>query len=250
MKFFAINTAKEAGKIIMEYFHKDKGERPKAQHDMVTVVDKKVEHLITARIKEKFPAHNYIGEEFGSSKIKSDYTWYIDPLDGTMNYLMGVPLFCVSLGLTYKSDPVLAVVYNPYTKELFTAEKGKGAFLNDIKISVSQTKELDKAMLVTGYFLRKDTLDFFKTYKKLMLAAHTTRNLGSCVMALCYVAAGRVDAFVKNNANPWDTVAGAIILEEAGGKLTDFSGNEWNPFMKNMVASNGKIHSQLLNVIR
>lgn len=250
MKNFAINTAKEAGKIIMEYFHKDKDVKPKDKKHLVTVVDKKVETLITSKIKKEYPSHGFVGEEFGSENIKADYIWHIDPLDGTSNYIMGMPHFCVSLGLSYKSDTLLGVVYNPYTKEMFIAEKGKGAFMNGEKLKVSKVSKISESKIDTGFSLNEVLPNFFMLFKKLMTSFSKVRRYGSSALALCYVAAGRIDAFVWNGCTSWDITAGSLILEEAGGKVTDLEGNEWDPFMHSIAASNGKIHAQILKIAK
>ncbi len=249
----AIESAKEAGKYLKMNLGKIKNiERKKEEINLVTEIDKGSEQKIIEYIKSKFPHHGILAEESGEAKVESDYKWIIDPLDGTTNYTHSFPVFCVSIALEYKGEVILGVVYDPNFDELFWAEKGKGAFLNGKRINVSKTDKLIKSMLATGfpYNVRENPDNCIEHFVNFLMEAQAIRRLGSAALDLVYVACGRLDGFWEVNLNPWDVAAGKIIIEEAGGTITDFFGNKFNIYTKGVVASNGLIHQQMLEVIK
>jgi myo-inositol-1(or 4)-monophosphatase len=248
--------AREAGALLMDYFHQHLKIEYKGDADLVTAADRASEALIRERIRQQWPAHDILGEEQGLSDQGSDYRWYVDPLDGTTNFAHGYPVFCVSLGLERRtlenrsSGPgkrIAAVVYDPTRDELFSAEQGRGAQLNGETIHVSQTATLKECLLATGFPSHKRHKNpniYF--YHQITLHTHGVRRAGSAALDLCNVAAGRFDGFWEFNLNPWDTAAGVLIVEEAGGKVTRFDGAAFELNSRETVASNGLIHDALV----
>ncbi len=244
----AINAA---GSLIQQRFQTDFAINSKDTiNNLVTEIDEAAERLIIQIIKDKFPQHGVIGEEYGSKDLESEYKWIIDPIDGTVNFAHGVPLCCVSIGLMYGDDIVLGAVYNPMMNELFFAEKGKGATLNGQPIKVSAKSDLQQSFLVTGFPYQypegKDPVRIFEHFLKKGLPI---RRLGSAALDLCWVAAGRFDAFWEYNLQPWDMAAGILIIDEAGGRVSDFSGSKMTVWNKEIIASNGILHEMLLSEI-
>lgn len=246
-------AAGEAAKILMDNFDTDfEIGRKRDYHDLVTEVDKKSEAKIIEIIHKHFPEHNVLGEEGGDLNKKSDYVWIVDPIDGTINYAHSVPIFCVSIALEIRGEVLLGIVYSPLTHEKFWAEKGNGAYLNDKKIRVSGIEYLKDSLLVTGFpYGAKDNsdhcIDHFVNFVKLGLPI---RRLGSAAMDICYLACGRFDAFWEVNLNAWDVAAGCLILTEAGGKLSDFRGNVYSIYDKQILGSNGKtVHNEMIEVL-
>jgi myo-inositol-1(or 4)-monophosphatase len=239
--------AREAGALLMEYFHQHVKVEYKGDVDLVTIADRKSEALILERIRTRWPSHDILGEEGGLVDNNSDYRWYVDPLDGTTNFAHGFPVFCVSLGLEYKKRLVAGVVYDPTRDELFTAEQGRGAYLNQERIHVSKIANLAESLLATGFPSHKRHKNpniFF--YHQITLHSHGVRRAGSAALDLCDVACGRFDGFWEFNLNPWDTAAGVLLVEEAGGMVSDFSGVAFQLNSRETVASNGLIHAALL----
>ncbi len=239
--------AREAGALLMRYFHEHVQIEYKGDVDLVTVADRESEKLILERIRKQFPTHDVIGEEGARIETGSDYKWYVDPLDGTTNFAHGYPVFCVSLGVESRGQRVAAVVYDPTRDEMFAAEKGSGARLNDKTINVSTTSNLAQSLISTGFPSKKrhknPNIHF---YHQLTLRSHGVRRAGSAALDLCNVASGRFDGFWEFNLNPWDTAAGVLLVEEAGGKVTDFSGGEFDIASHETLAANNLIHSSLL----
>lgn len=247
-------AADAAAEIQLEYFEKDFEIGRKLDYsDLVTEVDKKCEAKIIEIIHNTFPGHNVLGEEGGDQHKKSDYIWIVDPIDGTVNYAHSVPIFCVSIAVEYKGEVILGVVYSPKTREKFHAEKGKGAFLNDKKISVSDIDLLKDSLLVTGFpYGSKDNydhcIDHFVNFIRLGLPI---RRLGSAALDICYLAAGRFEGFWEVNLNAWDVAAGYLILLESGGKVTNFEGGQYSVYDKQILASNGKtVHNEMIEVLK
>jgi myo-inositol-1(or 4)-monophosphatase len=245
--------AREAGALLMDYFHQHLKVEYKGEADLVTAADRASEALIRERIRAQWPTHDILGEEQGLSDQGSNYRWYIDPLDGTTNFAHGYPVFCVSMGLEYRAGSsqdarrIAAVIYDPTRDELFSAEPGKGARLNGEPIRVSKTSALKESLLATGFPSQKRHKNpniFF--YHQLTLHTHGVRRAGSAALDLCNVASGRYEGFWEFNLNPWDTAAGVLILEEAGGKVTRFDGSPFEIDSREVVASNGLIHDALL----
>jgi myo-inositol-1(or 4)-monophosphatase len=240
--------AREAGALLMEYFHQHVKIEYKGDVDLVTIADRKSEALILERIRKQFPSHDVMGEEGTRIETGSDYKWYVDPLDGTTNFAHGYPVFCVSLGVEYRKQRIAAVVYDPTRDEMFVAEKGAGARLNDQSIHVSTTAELGQCLIATGFPSQKRHKNpniYF--YHQLTLRTHGVRRAGSAALDLCNVASGRFEGFWEFNLNPWDTAAGVLIVEEAGGKVSDFSGGEFQIASRETLATNGLIHQALLH---
>ncbi len=221
-------------------------------NDLVTEADIASEKSIVAVIEKTYPNHFILGEESGERKTSSEYKWIIDPIDGTVNFANGIPICCVSIGLEKEGKMIMGAVYNPLMNEFFFAEKGKGATLNDKKISVSSKKKVEISCLATGFpytyvEMENGPLEIFST---LIKKGIPVRRLGSPALDLCWVAAGRFDGYFEHNINAWDGAAGFLIVEEAGGKVTDFSGNEYSPYQPQILATNGIIHSELNEIIK
>src|SRR5271169_1937080 len=244
--------AREAGALLMHHFHQHLKIEYKGEADLVTAADRAAEVLIRERIRQEWPTHDVLGEEQGLNDRGAEYRWYVDPLDGTTNFAHGYPVFCVSLALEQRSSAgakrIAAVVYDPTRDELFSAEQGSGAHLNGGAIHVSKTATLKESILGTGFPSHKRHKNpniYF--YHQITLHSHGVRRAGSAALDLCNVAAGRFDGFWEFNLNPWDTAAGVLIVEEAGGKVTDFSGGEFQIASRETLASNGLVHDALLH---
>ena len=244
--------AREAGALLMQHFHQHLKIEYKGDADLVTAADRAAEALIRERIRQQWPTHDVLGEEQGLNDQGSDYRWYIDPLDGTTNFAHGFPVFCVSMGLERRAagehgERVAAVIYDPTRDELFSAEQGRGAHLNGKAIHVSKTATLKESLLATGFPSQKRHKNpniYF--YHQITLHSHGVRRAGSAALDLCNVAAGRFDGFWEFNLNPWDTAAGVLIVQEAGGKVTRFDDSPFELNSRETVASNGLIHEALL----
>lgn len=220
-------------------------------NNLVTEVDKLAEERIIAIISRHFPDHTIISEETGTIDHDSAYQWIIDPIDGTVNFAHGIPLCCVSIALKHRDDLVLGAVYNPMMNELFFAERGKGAFLNDQPIHVSKKSDFSRACLVTGfpYHWPEAKEHPIKVFERFILQGLPVRRLGSAAIDLCWVACGRFDGFWEYNLNAWDVAAGYLIIEEAGGRITNFSNGRYDVFDKETLATNGLIHDEMLRLI-
>jgi myo-inositol-1(or 4)-monophosphatase len=240
------SIAREAGALLMSYFGKISIEY-KGDADLVTEADRAAERLITERIVAHWPDHDLMGEEGARRDHGSEYKWYIDPLDGTTNFAHGFPVFCVSLGLTHKGERIAGVIFDPTRNELFAAERASGAFLNSNAIHVSKTKKLAESLVATGFPSHKrhknPNIHF---YHQITLRSHGVRRAGSAALDLCSVASGRVDGFWEFNLNPWDTAAGVLLVEEAGGVVTDMQGGAFDIASREVLASNKLIHQELL----
>jgi myo-inositol-1(or 4)-monophosphatase len=248
--------AREAGALLMEYFRRRVKIEYKGEADLVTEADRSSEALIIRRVREQFPTHAVLGEESGSVAARSassaGYRWFVDPLDGTTNFAHGFPVFCVSLGIERrnaqgKAERVAGVVYDPTRDELFSAELGRGAFLNGVKVNVSATANLKDSLVATGFPSQKRHKSpniYF--YHQLTLKTHGVRRAGSAALDLCCVACGRYEGFWEFNLNPWDTAAGVLIVQEAGGTVTDFAGGEFDISSRQVLATNGLIHSSMV----
>ena len=220
-------------------------------NNLVTEADHASEKAILDVIYKEFPDHHILSEEAGEIIQDSNYKWIIDPIDGTVNFAHSIPLCCVSIALEYKGEIILASVYNPVMNELFFAEKGKGATLNDKPIRVSKKQNVMNACLVTGF--PYTYLDMpngpLQIFEKLIRKGIPVRRLGSAATDLCWVAAGRFDGFYEHKLQAWDSAGGYLIVEEAGGKVTDFNGSKFSPYQPHILATNGDIHEEMLAVI-
>ncbi len=250
----AKQAALAAGEILMENFRKvGKDEiRKKARNDFLSFVDENSEKKIISIIKKAYPEHGILAEETGQSDIESDYRWIIDPLDGTTNYLAGIPVFAVSIGLQYKDELILGVINDPVHQELFWAEKGSGAFINDQQIRVSEAKTLNESLLATGFpFKVKHLLpEYLQAWQNIFTPSIGMRRMGAAAIDLAYVAAGRFDGFWEIGLSPWDVAAGSVIIREAGGTVSDFWDKDRFLNIGYIAADNGKIHNELLNIIQ
>jgi myo-inositol-1(or 4)-monophosphatase len=252
----ATAIAIEAGVLIRGFFERGVTTEYKGDVDLVTEADRASEKLITERLAAAFPSHGIYGEEGVRQRIDSEYRWYVDPLDGTTNFAHGFPVFCVSLGLEHRppgltagqdGELIAGVVYDPTRDELFVTEKGNGAWLNGRRIHVSGTKRLAEALLATGFPSRKRHVSpNIHFYQELTLRSHGVRRAGSAALDLAYTACGRVDAFWEFHLNPWDTAAGALLVEEAGGRITRFDGAPFRLDSSETLATNGLLHEELL----
>jgi myo-inositol-1(or 4)-monophosphatase len=220
-------------------------------NNLVTEADHASEKAILDVIYKEFPDHHILSEEAGEIIQDSNYKWIIDPIDGTVNFAHSIPLCCVSIAVEYKGEIILASVYNPIMNELFFAEKGKGATLNDKPIRVSKKQNVVNACLVTGF--PYTYLDMpngpLQIFEKLIRKGIPVRRLGSAATDLCWVAAGRFDGFYEHKLQAWDSAGGYLIVEEAGGKVTDFNGSKFSPYQPHILATNGDIHEEMLAVI-
>src|SRR6201981_94621 len=244
--------AREAGALLMPYFHQGLKIEYKGDADLVTAADRASEALIRERVSKQFPSHDVMGEEQGLNDRGSEYRWYVDPLDGTTNFAHGFPVFAVSMALERRSENeqvrIAGIVYDPTRDELFSAEKGKGAQLNGKPIQVSKISQLKECLVATGFPSHKRHKNpniFF--YHQITLRTHGVRRAGSAALDLCCVACGRFDGFWEFNLNPWDTAAGVLIVQEAGGKVTDMHGGPFQLNSRETLASNKLVHSLLVN---
>lgn len=250
----AIEAALEAGRFLKMNIGKIKQIEHKQgeERNLVTEMDKKAEQLIIEKIRKRYPQHNFLGEESGSHKAASDYKWIIDPLDGTTNFTHGLQIFCTSIALEYKGEIVLGAIYDPSMDELFTAEKGKGAYLNNRKIHVSEATRLMESLIVTGfpYDIKDNPYNAVQHFSNFLMECQAVRRLGSAALDLSYVACGRFDGFWEVSLNPWDMAAGVLFVEEAGGKFTNFKGFPSDIYTPNVLATNGLIHQHMVDVLR
>jgi len=248
----AINAAIQAGKLINQYVDRLDciNIQQKTHNDFVSEVDRQAEEIIIQDIQKFFPDHAIEAEESGLQG-KNEYCWIIDPLDGTANFIHGIPQFAVSIAVKHKDTLVAGVVYDPSSHELFTALKGKGARLNNRRLRISQTNQLSKALIGTGFpFRHPDRIDhYIEIFKDMMINSSGIRRAGAAALDLAYVAAGRLDGFWEDGLNSWDIAAGALLIEEAGGMISDFSGEQHFLQNGNLVTGNAKIHKQLLDII-
>ena len=248
----AIAAAKEAGRVQMLHFGHSHQVEYKGEINPVTIVDKLCEQAIVQNILDAFPDHDLLTEESSFESKGSPWRWIIDPLDGTTNYFHGYPCFCVSIGLEVEGEMRLGVIYNPVLEELFHTERGKGAFLNGNRISVSREDDLDRSFLCTGFpYDVREYADFYLLYfRQLMVKSFAIRRPGSAALDLCYLAAGRFDGFWELKLHAWDVAAGSLLVTEAGGRVTDFQGRPFNIYSEEMLASNGLIHEEMLQAIQ
>ena len=250
--------AREAGARLREFYAQGVATEYKGDVDLVTVADRTVEKLIRERLAVLFPNHGVYGEEGTRDRLDREYRWYVDPLDGTTNFAHGFPQFCVSMGLEHRpaglapdadGTLVAAIIYDPLRDELFTAEKGMGAQLNGKPMHVSRTATLAESLIATGFPSRKRHANpNVHFYQEFTLRSHGVRRAGSAALDLAYVAAGRLEAFWEFKLNPWDTAAGVLLVHEAGGLVTGFTGQPFLLDSREILASNGLIHNELTSL--
>lgn len=221
-------------------------------NNLVTQADFASDKAIREVIKSAFPEHGLVSEEDKEIVSESRYKWIVDPIDGTVNFANGIPICCVSIGLEFDGEILMGAVYNPLMNEFFFAEKGKGAFLNDQQIHVSKKTKVLESCMVTGfpYTYLDNENGPLQIFSRLVKQGIPVRRLGSAAIDLCWVAAGRFDGFYEHHLHPWDSAAGYLIVEEAGGKVTNLAGEKYSPYQFGIVATNGLIHDELLEWIK
>lgn len=249
---FAIETAREAGQLLLEKFGRVAVSK-KGDIDLVTEADLASEALVIERIKSHFPKHSILAEESGNAVViggENQWKWIIDPLDGTTNYAHGYPCFAVTLALEHQGKIVIGVTFDPTRNELFAAERGHGASLNNKPIRVSDTDRLSEALLVTGFpYNFKSRKDFARHLTQFLLNARGVRRDGSAAIDLAYIACGRFDGMWEEGLNAWDMAAGVLLIEEAGGHVSGYDGSEFSIYSPPMLATNGLIHSEMIKVL-
>ncbi|MBI3684432.1 MAG: inositol monophosphatase [Acidobacteria bacterium] len=243
----AIEIAREAGGLLSHYFERRVGFELKGEFDLVTEADRASERLIVERLCSRFPSHAIVAEEGSGHDSPSEYRWYVDPLDGTTNFAHGFPIFNVTLALERDGETICGVIYDPIHLELFTAERGGGAFLNNHRIQVSKTRQLSEALVATGFPSRKRHLNVnVHFYHQLAMATHGVRRGGSAALDLAWVACGRLDAFWEFGLNPWDMAAGLLLVEEAAGAASDMKGGPASLRGPHVAVSNRAIHAEMV----
>lgn len=249
-RLLAERTAREAGKLLVENLDTGFSIAKKGRINLVTEMDLKSEKLITARIQDHFPSHQILAEEGGASEKPSPFKWVIDPLDGTTNYAHGYRFFSVSIALEAHGRIVVGIVYDPVTDEMFSAEAGKGAFLNNSPIRVSSESSVGESMLTTGFAYEAKAMQAnLALFNRLVPKARAVRRDGSAALDLCYTACGRFDGFWELSLSAWDVAAGKLIVEEAGGHVTRFDGSPCSIYDQEILATNGRIHEELGRVL-
>jgi myo-inositol-1(or 4)-monophosphatase len=254
----AAAMARAAGALLRGHYERGVATEYKGEVDLVTVADRESERLLVEKLSAKWPDYGILGEEGTRAKMDCEYRWYIDPLDGTTNFAHGFPSFCISMGLEHRpagtapgadGELVAAVIYDPLRDEMFTAEKGSGAFLNDRPIHVSRTRRLAESLIATGFPSRKRHANpnvYF--YQEVTLRSHGVRRAGSAALDLAYTACGRLEGYWEIKLNPWDTAAGVLLVREAGGVVTYLDGGPFFLESAEVLASNGWIHAELVEL--
>ena len=247
-----LHIVKEAGEYLLSVLSSEIKVYKKLEIEVFTEADKKCEQILTEKLKKLLPEATIVGEEEFSEKsiIPKGVYWLVDPIDGTVNFIHRMPWFAISVALMQEKEPILGVVYNPVTKEMFYATKGRGAYLNGSQIRVSEEKEIENSLLATSFpgECKKKGFDrCYELFKELNLVSQGVRRFGSAALDLAYVACGRFDGFWEPYLKPWDTAAGMLLVLEAGGKVTDYLGEKYHPFKNNIVASNSLIHEKLIS---
>ena len=251
----AVESVIRAGEIQMAHFGGAMRVDKKGAIDLVTEIDLRVEREFRALIAERFPDHVVLGEEFSAESERDavpEYCWVFDPVDGTTNYAHALPIFCSSLALEIRGQPTVAAIYDPSRRELFTAARGEGAWLNGAPLRVSTADTLIDSLLCTGfpYSVQRDPVALVELFGEFLRVSRAVRRLGSAAIDLCYVAAGRLDGFWEQSLHPWDVAAGALIIQEAGGRVTDLAGGPYSSRAGNLIASNGHIHDAMVRTIQ
>ena len=250
----AVEAVVRAGEMQMARFGSHVRVERKGVIDLVTEIDLAVERMFRALIAERFPDHDVLAEEMGQPRAGARHRWVFDPLDGTTNYAHGIPIFCSTVALEIDGVPTVAAVYDPNRRELFTGERGVGAWLNGNPLRVSAPEILVESVLVTGfpYDIREPQRmrQVVALFTAFLAQARAVRRLGSAAIDLCWVAAGRMEGFWEQALKPWDVMGGALLVEEAGGRVTNLDGSPWNAHRGNVLASNGRVHEEMLSVVR
>lgn len=243
----AIEIAREAGSVLMA--HRGVGFELKGEYDLVTAADRASEELVVKELKHRFPDHGIVAEEGGHAEMKSEYRWYVDPLDGTTNFAHGFPMFNATLALARRGEIIAGVIFDPERSELFAAERGAGATLNGAKIRVSQASTLEDSLVATGFPSRRRHQNVnVHFYYQLAMITHGVRRAGSAALDLAYTACGRLEAFWEFGLNPWDMAAGTLLVEEAGGSVTGMRGEAFDLYGPHLLSDNTLIHKEILEV--
>jgi myo-inositol-1(or 4)-monophosphatase len=250
----AVEAVIRAGDLQMQHFGGAMHVEKKGAIDLVTEIDLRVEREFRAMIAQRFPHHAVLGEEFAQEADRAvipEFCWVFDPVDGTTNFAHGLPIFCSSLALEINGEAVVAAVYDPTRRELFTAERGMGAWLNGAPLRVSSADTLIDSLLCTGfpYTVQRDPEELVGLFAEFLRVSRAVRRLGSAAIDLCYVAAGRLDGFWEAKLSPWDIAGGALIVQEAGGRVTDLNGAPFQSRAGHVVATNGRIHTEMVTTI-
>jgi len=249
----AVRAARQAGMLLAAHVGEPTTvDTKRSVIDLVTDIDRASEQLIHRVLQRAFPDHGFHGEEHAHLRSEAPYTWIVDPIDGTTNFVHGVPAFAVSIGLVYHHAPLLGVIYDPMRKELFSGLKGRGAFLNGQRLSVSRTRFVEKSLLSTGFSskFRVNPQPYLRWFRTFQSRSHAVRRIGCTTLSLAYVASGRLDGFYEQDLWPWDIAAGLLIVQEAGGRVSDFHGRP--PVLRDgeLLATNGRIHQEMLRLLR
>jgi len=246
-KKFIISLAKKAGDYALKHYHSNNRKSYKKNKEIVTVIDKRNEKFLVGEIQKKYPTHNFLGEEYKYKKKKSSYTWVLDPIDGTANFVRQIPLFSVSICLMENDEPILAAIYVPVLKQMFYAKKGYGAYLNNKRIYVSKTKKLDQSIVALSSIARSKKA--IEIMKRVLQNGIGFRVLHSTALSLCYIAAGFVDASIKVTVGKYDVAGGVLMVREAKGRAIDFNGEEWK-LPSQVIVSNDILEKALLNLVK
>ena len=245
----ALSAARRAGEVLRAGFGAEHAITYKGEVDLVTEVDEEAERVIREELLGTFPTYGMLAEEGGRLAGEENSRWIVDPLDGTTNYAHGLPIFCVSIALERAGEVVLGVVHDPMGEETFVAERGRGATLNDQPIKVSDTDELIRALIATGFpYDRSEMPEALELFGRLVATTRGVRRLGSTALDLCYVASGRLDGYYERGIWPWDLAAGGVMVEEAGGRLTNYRGDKLDLDGREIVASNGRLHLAVIEL--
>lgn len=246
---FATELAREAGAVLMQHYSKVQVEY-KGSFDTVTAADRASERMVVERIRSRFPTHSIVAEEGGNFEGASEFVWYVDPLDGTTNFAHGLPRFCVSIGLWSRREGLAGVIFDPVRGDMYSAERGSGAYLNSRRIQVSAVSDLKQGLFATGFpSAIRTTNPNMHYFHQLAMGTHGVRRTGSAALDLCSVAEGHFEGFWEIGLKPWDVAAGLVVLSEAGGEYCDFERERYRPGDERMVATNGKVTAALVELL-
>jgi myo-inositol-1(or 4)-monophosphatase len=247
----AMEIAREAGGLLANYFERRVGFELKGEFDLVTEADRASENLAVERLRSHFPHHSIVAEEGANHNSSKEYCWYVDPLDGTTNFAHGFPVYNVTLALEQAGELVAGCIFDPTRQEMFAAERGAGAYLNNRRIRVSKVNKLEETLVATGFPSRRRHANLnIHFYYQLAMFTHGVRRAGSAALDLAYVASGRLDAFWEFNLNPWDVAAGILLVREAGGTVSDMEGRPVSLRGPHVLADNGLVHDPMLELFR
>jgi myo-inositol-1(or 4)-monophosphatase len=245
----SVEIAREAGALLSKYFERRVTFELKGEHDLVTEADRASEQLVIERLSAHFPSHSIVAEEGGGHTGSSEYCWYVDPLDGTTNFAHGFPMYNITMALEQSGELIAGVIFDPEHNEMFTAERGSGAYLNNRRIRVSKVNRLENTLVATGFPSKKRHENVnIHFYYQLAMLTHGVRRAGSAALDLAYVASGRLDGFWEFGLNPWDMAAGILLIREAGGKCSDMKDGPVNLRGPNLLADNGLVHQQIVDL--